>query len=194
MKLWVFAAAALATAAPVAAQQFSDGYTFLKGVRDRDAAAVEGVLANPSTTAVNARDSSNGESALHIVVGRRDATWLSYLLARGARPDLQDNDGDSALHAAARLGWVEGAEALLGRGAPVDQANDMGETPLIIAVQQRDLPMVRLLLQSGADAARTDSAAGLSALDYARRDRRSAAILRLLEAPPARARQAVGPN
>lgn len=162
--------------------QYSDSYNFLKAVRDRDASKVGEIITNPSSVALNARDGS-GEGALHILTRGRDASWLRYLLSRGARPDLQDNDGNSALMIAAQIGWAEGAEALLDRGANVNLANGQGETPLILAVQRRDLAMVRLLLAKGADVNHTDSAAGLSALDYARRDNRSAAILRLLEAP-----------
>ena len=70
---------------------------------------------------------------------------------------------------------------LLKRRAQVDATNGQGETALILAVQQRDLAMVRQLLASGANPARTDRAAGMSALDYARRDTRAAVILKLLE-------------
>jgi ankyrin repeat protein len=70
---------------------------------------------------------------------------------------------------------------LLKRRAQVDATNGQGETALILAVQQRDLAMVRLLLAAGANPARTDRAAGMSALDYARRDTRAAVILKLLE-------------
>jgi ankyrin repeat protein len=57
----------------------------------------------------------------------------------------------------------------------------MGETPLIIAVQQRETPIVRLLLDAGADPDRTDAAAGYSARDYATRDTRARDILKLIE-------------
>lgn len=173
----------LAVAAVPAFAQFSDSYNFLKAVRDRDGAKVASIVASPSSVAINARDGRSGEGALHILVRGRDGSWLRYLLSHGARADLQDNQGNTALVVAAQIGWTEGAEALLARGAGVDLANGRGETPLIVAVQRRDLAMVRLLLGRGADPQHTDSVAGYSALDYARRDNRSAAILRLLEAP-----------
>jgi len=182
----------LAAMAVPAFAQYSDSYNFLKAVRDRDSAKVGAIVTNPSSVALNARDGS-GEGALHILTRGRDATWLRYLLSHGARPDLQDNDGNTALMIAAQIGWAEGAEALLDRGANVNLANGQGETPLILAVQRRDLALVRILLAKGADASHTDSAAGLSALDYARRDNRSAAILRLLEAPRNQPLQVYGP-
>jgi ankyrin repeat protein len=57
----------------------------------------------------------------------------------------------------------------------------MGETPLIIAVQQRDLQIVRQLLDAGANPDRSDAAAGYSARDYAVRDTRARDILKLIE-------------
>ncbi len=188
------AAAILAAAAMPAFAQFSETYNFLKGVRERDAAKVTSIVANPSSTAINARDTDSGEGALHILARGRDASWLAFLLSRGARPDIQDNDGNTPLAIAAQIGWVEGAEQLIARGANVNQPNNRGETPLILAVQRRDLQMVRLLVGNGADPNRSDSVAGYSALDYARQDKRAAAILKLLEAPPAPAKQIAGPK
>jgi ankyrin repeat protein len=183
----------LAAVAVPAFAQYSDSYTFLKAVRDRDGDKVGAIVSDPRSTAINARDGGSGEGALHVLVRGRDATWLRFLLARGARPDLQDNQGDSPLIAAARIGWAEGAEILLDRRANVNLANSRGETALIFAVQRRDLPMVRLLMASGADPNRSDSVAGYSALDYARRDNRAAAVLRILEQPRREAIQNYGP-
>jgi ankyrin repeat protein len=176
------AAVALALlAVPAFSQSFSDSFTFLKAVRDRDGATVQGLVTNPNPAVINARGGPTGEGALHILARGRDYNWLSFLLARGARPDLQDNEGTTALMLAAQLGWVEGAEALLVRRANPNLGNNRGETPLILAVQRRDLAMVRLLRARGADPNQTDNVAGYSALDYARQDRRSAAILQELE-------------
>jgi ankyrin repeat protein len=79
------------------------------------------------------------------------------------------------------VGFGSAIEWLLGLGAKVDAANRMGETPLIIAVQQRELPIVRLLLNAGANPDRADHAAGYSARDYATRDPRAREILKLIE-------------
>jgi ankyrin repeat protein len=174
-------AAVLALVAVPAFGQFSESYNFLKAVRERDGAKLSEIIANPSSTAINARDSGSGEGALHILVRGRDLGFLSFLLSRGARPDIQDNQGNTPLILAAAIGWAEGAEALLGRRANVNLPNNRGETPLILAVQRRDIALVRTLLSRGADPRRSDGVTGYSAIDYARRDNRSAAILRLLE-------------
>lgn len=165
----------------LASAQFSDSYNFLKAVRERDGDKATDLLSKPGTVIIDTRDVSTGETALHIVVKRRDATWLAFLLARGAKADIRDRDGNTPLIAATQIGFVEAADMLLKRRAQVDATNGQGETALILAVQQRDLAMVRLLLAAGANPARTDRAAGMSALDYARRDSRAAVILKLLE-------------
>jgi ankyrin repeat protein len=168
-------------ATPLAAQSFSEGFTFLKAVRERDGTVAERILSNPSSTAVNARDPASGEGALHILVRGRDLTWLSFMLGRRARPDIQSNDGTTPLILSAQLGWVDGAAQLLARGANPNIGNRRGETPLIVAVQRRDLQMVRLLLSQRANPNQTDNLSGNSAIDYARQDPRAAAILRELE-------------
>lgn len=200
----VVAGLAALPSTPVAAQggsgqssgiRFSDSFEFLKAVRERDGAAAEAILANPSSTAINARDAGSGEGALHILVRGRDLNWLAYMLGRGARADLQARDGTTPLGLAASIGWVDGARQLIARGANVDLANSRGETPLILAVHGRHLDVVQLLVTQGADPNRQDSAAGYSALEHARRDARDGAIARLLEAAPARQqRQVVGPT
>jgi len=179
----ILLAALLGVVAVPALAQYSESYNFLKAVRERDGNKVTEIVSNPSSTAINSRDRGTGEAALHILARGRDHGWLNFLLAYGARVDVQDNQGNTPLMVAAQIGWTDGAELLLNRGANVNQPNGRGETPLILAVQRRDIAMVRLLLGRGADPNRTDSAAGYSALDYARRDNRAGPILRLLQAP-----------
>ncbi len=78
-----------------------------------------------------------------------------------------------------------GVERLLAGGARVDEANNRGETPLIRAVQLRRPQLVSALLEAGADPAKTDSVAGLSARDYALRDGRNTELVQLLDAAQA---------
>lgn len=195
LKLGLAAAIAMAVAAmPAPAQQFSDGFTFLKAVKERDGEKVSILLSEPGSVVINAKDRGDGDAALHIIVRERDLTWLSFLMGKGAKLDIENAQGNTPLALAAQLGWTEGAELLLARRASVDMANARGETPLILAVQRRDLPMVRLLLGKGANPSRTDSVAGYSALDYAKQDRRAAAILKLLETPARPAKEVAGPS
>jgi ankyrin repeat protein len=183
MKLMKAAAAAFAVAcaAQPGMAQYSggDGYAFLKAVEERDGAKMtELVKARP--TIINTRD-DDGETGLMIAISRRDGDFTGYLLTHGADPTLAARNGDTALIKAARVGYYDAAHDLLRLKVPVDAANRMGETALMVAVQQRHSDLVELLLKVGADPDKTDSAAGLSARDYAKRDTRSREILALIE-------------
>ena len=153
-------------ASPVAAQQQSDGYKFLKAVRDRDGDIATKLLDEPGNTIVNARDITTGETALHAVVQRRDLTWVRFLLQRGANPNIADKNGTTPLQIAAQLGFIEGVEQLIKRGAEVDVSDSTGETPLISAVHRGDLKLVEMLIANGGNPDRTDNS-GRSARDYA---------------------------
>lgn len=173
-------AAAMLATSPVAAQ-FSDSYNFLKAVKERKGEEAEKFLAEPGTVIINTRDSTSGETALHIVIQRRDSTWLAYLLQKGANPNLADKKGTTPLMLATQLGYVEGIDTLVRKKATVDQTNRSGETALILAVQLRNAEAVRALLKAGANPDKKDSRAGYSARDYAKQDGRAGAIVSIIE-------------
>lgn len=188
-------ALALGVALPgVASAQFSDSYNFLKHVRDRDGAKAGDMMSKPGSIIIDTKDATSGETALHIVTRGRDLIWLNFLLSKGARADPRDKQGNTPLMVATDLRFIEGAQVLLKRRAQVDLANSSGETPLIRAVQLRDPAMVRLLLNAGANPNKADTLAGMSALDYAKRDNRAAAILKILEEPKAKPAVVSGPK
>ncbi len=187
-------ALSLATTQAAQAQMFSDGFSFLKAVKERDGEKATSLIQTPGSVVINYKDRSTGNGALHMLARERDLTWLGFLLAKGAKPNLQNHKGDTPLAVAAQIGWAEGAELLIKTGASVDLPNGRGETPLIVAVHNRDAAMVRLLLKSGANPERSDSVAGYSALDYARQDGRSSAILKLIEAQQAAKKTIAGPK
>ncbi len=195
--LLLSAGGAMLLTAPAAAQLFSDSYQFLEAVRDRDGNKAMELLNGPSGTLINTRDRSTGQTALHIVVARRDLTWLNFLLQRGADANLADREGATPLQVAAQLGFVDGAQALVTHGARVNAANGRGETALHLAVQRRDIAMVRALIAAGANPDLQDNLAGKSPRDYATEDSRAAAVLAALDARPQGATPAApvaGPN
>src|SRR3546814_2207529 len=70
-------AAAAVLAAPPAAAQFSDSYSFLQAVEKRDGDKATSLLTDNDTRVINTRNPDTGETALAIVVKRRDLTWRS---------------------------------------------------------------------------------------------------------------------
>ena len=169
------AASLLALAAPVQAQ-FSPGYKFLEAVKKKDGTVVNEMLAEPGSTIVNTRDVTSGQSALHMVTLRRDLTWMTFLISKGANVNARDVQGVTPLVAASNIGFIEGIELLIEKGARVDEGNSAGETPLISAVHRKDIGLLRILLRAGADPDRADNS-GRSARDYALLDGRSSQLV-----------------
>ncbi len=182
------AALAVTMIMPTAATaQFSESYNFLKAIRDRDGVKVTDIIKKPGSIIIDTRDQSTGEAGLHIVTSGRDVIWLNFLLSNAAKPDVRDNKGVTPLIIATKIRFAEGVTMLLRRGASVDLANNSGETPLIIAVQNRDLALVEQFLTAGANPAKKDRVAGMSARDYAVRDTRASVILKAIDnAKPAK--------
>jgi ankyrin repeat protein len=179
---------------PAAHAQFSDGYNFLKAVKERSGEDAQKYIDEPGSVIINTKDDSTGETALHIVVARRDNSWLAYLLSKGANPNLGDRKGVTPLMLATQLGYADGAALLLKNKAAVDATNRSGETALIRAVQLRNPELVRILVRAGANPDKKDAITGQSARDYATLDGRSNTILTIIEtkggaAAPAKEKQ-----
>lgn len=178
--LLIVAVAVGAFAGPAQAQ-FRGGFAFLQAVDKRDGTKATDALKDDATL-INTRHPDTGETALIMVAKRRDLTWLRFLLGKDADPSIGDRQGVTPLMHTALLNFTEGADVLLDEKAPVDQTNRRGETALILAVQAKNVAMVRLLVRRGAKPDKADHVAGMSARDYAKRDDRTGQILAVLDA------------
>ena len=154
-RLTLIAAALAAFAAVPAAAQFNDGYNFLKAVKDRDGTKVTQFLDEPGSTLVNTSDQTTGETALHIVVRRRDETWTRFLLDHGANPNKADKRGETPMAIAANFGFVEGVEALVKRGGQVDVADAAGD--VVEVGQISELTVAGRAARASVCACRTES-------------------------------------
>jgi hypothetical protein len=185
--------AVLAFASPAAAQ-FSDSYNFLKAVKDKDVGAAIELADKPGTTVVNTRDASTGEAAIHMVARRGDLGWLGLLYQKGANLNLKDRDGNTPLILAAVTRWADGISTLIRLKAQVNAQNRLGETALLKAVQGRDLAMVKLLIEAGANPDIADNS-GTSARSVADSDTRAANIAKLFKDIPVKTMgKAQGPS
>ncbi|XP_006039010.3 NF-kappa-B inhibitor beta, partial [Alligator sinensis] len=92
------------------------------------------------------------------------------LRGAGAGRGLQEKGGRTALHLACREGRRDCARHLLappGARLYLDCANYDGFTPLHVAVLQKDVEMVKLLLGAGADLDKAEPSCGRSPLHLA---------------------------
>lgn len=176
----VMAAAGLAVLPAPAQAQFSVGYKFLEAVKKKKAEEVMKMLDESGASLINTRDVTSGESALHIVTARRDLQWMTFLLQKGANPNIRDSRGQTPLVIAANVGFDEGVQLLVDQKARVDEPNDAGETPLISAVHNRKIGLMRILLKAGANPDRKDNS-GRSARDYALLDGKGSVLVSTIE-------------
>lgn len=183
-------AGAMLLAVPVAAQVMaSNGEQFLKALREHEGSKALKLAGAEGSSVINHRG-ADGSTPLHIVVAKRNSSWLRFLLDKGADMNVGDRNGDTPLIIAARSGYGEGVAQLLMARAQIDRANRLGETALIAAVQQRQAAIVSTLLKLGANPDKRDHT-GYSAREHAARDTRSKEMLRLIETVKSRAAQIV---
>lgn len=155
------------------AQGFSDGFNFLKAVKERNGTEAEKFLKSANgSVVVNAKDDGTGETALHIIAAQRFEQWTAFLLQHGANPNIADKQGVTPLMVAVRSNFVDAADWLIKYKARIDQTNRKGETAAIWAVQLNKPELLRLLMRAGANPDKADYS-GQSARDYAKISRAS---------------------
>jgi uncharacterized protein len=103
---------------------------------------------------VNAWDAERDRTPLLEAVCENQLAAVELLLNAGAEPNVRSSEGDTPLRACAEVSNVVMASLLLRAGA-TRTINDWGGltgcTALGIAISRLDLPMMRLLLDAGAD-------------------------------------------
>ena len=108
---------------------------------------------------VNAWDAERDRTPLLEAACENQLAAVELLLNAGAEPNVRSSEGDTPLRACTEVGNVVMASLLLRAGA-TRTINDWGGltgcTALGIAVSRLDLPMMRLLLDAGADPEATD--------------------------------------
>lgn len=187
IKLMLVAAVVGMAGTAATAQQASgfDRVKFVDAVRNEDGGTLRELLDKHGKPILNAED-GKGDTPLTVSIRKRH-DWVYFFLAEGANPNLPGPDGDTPLIVAARVGFTGAAEQLLRRKAAVDAENKRGETALIAAVQARQAPIVKLLLEHGADPDKTDNFQGRSARDYAKQNSRDKELLALIESTDSKA-------
>lgn len=96
---------------------------------------------------VNIKTTMDGETALMLAVQYGHADVVELLINKGADVNAKNRKEESALFFAR----PEIAEILINNRADVNGRQKIGSTPLVYAVIDKDLPLVKLLIAKGAD-------------------------------------------
>lgn len=116
-----------------------------------------------SGVAVDVRDAADCTPLFKVVLAGH-LPLVKFLLEHGADPRQRIFFGGSMLN---HYGLsMEVAALLLEHGAEADLRDDLGMTPLMFACQEKNLPLIRLLLRHGASL-RARSVDGMRIVDYA---------------------------
>src|SRR5438132_14416422 len=82
---------------------------------------------------------------------KRDLAAVKALVAQRVDVNAPGKDSTPALHWIVRVDDLDTARLLIGAGANVTQANRYGVTPLFLACANGNAPMIRLLVDAGAN-------------------------------------------
>jgi glycerophosphodiester phosphodiesterase len=108
------------------------------------------------------RKDPNSGDVLQLAVRADNLEIVKLLVRSGFDVNYINSEGEVALHIAARFGYEECAKVLLDRTYGQDPQLDVPEhtfawTPFFVACVDGQLPIVKLLLEAGADPDRVDS-------------------------------------
>lgn len=153
---------------------------FFKAIRLGDGRAVKAFL--QAGMDPNVRD-QNGQSALNFALENTDASMIEPLMQKA---DLHSPDGagNTPIYMALKHNHREIFERFLERGFDVNSVGRTGvvgkQTLLQLAVQKRDEPVVKQLLEKGADPNRADEKGTVPLFETVSRESPSLAIMTML--------------
>jgi len=127
-----------------------DGTTPLHwAVRNNDLTLVERLIKAGAKATVENR---YGVTPISLACQSGSGPIVERLIAAGVSANATGPEGETALHTCAHAGNVDGAKVLLAHGASINAGDSWrGQTPLMWAAAQRHAPMIKALVEAGAD-------------------------------------------
>ena len=123
---------------------------------------------------------NDGTTPLMVAAAKGQEKTVNLLLSKGADPHLKNFMGRNLLHAAAEGGNSSIVMRALSCDIDINSKDDCSATPLIIAVKQNHIEIVKYLLQKGADISLTTEDKKRNALHIASQEGSVAVIEMLL--------------
>ena len=96
-------------------------------------------------------DATANDGRLADAVQQQDATTVEQLLGQRIDVNGVQPDGTTALHWAAHWNDLKVASTLIRAGANLDAANRYGSTPLLLACENGNAPLIKMMMTAGAD-------------------------------------------
>lgn len=130
----------------------SDPYSIFKAAERGNLKMIQNMIANRID--INQRDNlGNTPLIIAAVNGRTDV--MNALIRAGAQKDIKNDADESAIFAAINAGQVDSVRTLLKAGVNPNQRElyglGGGRTLLMIATQNKNAEIVKLLVEAGAD-------------------------------------------
>jgi ankyrin repeat protein len=101
--------------------------------------------------AIDARDTADGATPLHLAARRNQVEIARLLLSAGANPDSRQDDQRTPLIEAAANSALETAQLLLSSAAGVNRSSSDGTSPLHASALNGSFELTRLLIAAGAN-------------------------------------------
>ena len=130
----------------------------------------------------NEVDKIDATSALIAAAKGNHVNVLEVLIRDRALVDLKDKSGNTALNWAAERGNSDAVRVLLDAGADPNTVDRSGVTPLIKAAKIGNLDILKLLVATKKVDLKRGDFTGMTALDWAERNRQTAAARYLRDA------------
>lgn len=129
----------------------------------------------------NEVEKSDGSSALIAAAKGNHVNVMEVLIRDRVLIDLKDKTGNTALNWAAERGHADAVMVLLGAGADPNTVDRSGVTPLIKAAKIGNVDILKLLVATKKVDLKRGDFTGVTALEWAERNRQTAAVRYLRE-------------
>ncbi|NXP48988.1 ANKE1 protein, partial [Heliornis fulica] len=128
-------------------------YKVLQCVHEKDKKQIEKLVQNGLPNLINFTEPVEGYSALHLACIKNDIDMCSFLLEKGAHPDVQDKMGRTPAMKAADLGHVLVLELLAKAKADLTAKDNEGKSVLFYCIlpTRRHYHCMQIALDHGAD-------------------------------------------
>jgi ankyrin repeat protein len=128
----------------------AEAQNIFEALRKGDIEAVK-VLVEKAPTILDSRD-GDGMTPLHHAARDGNAVLVNYLIDKGAKIEIQNNQGKTPLHLAATFDRKDAVAVLVKRGAALETRDPYGRTAFVLCARERGgVGTAKLLLDAGAD-------------------------------------------